>query len=172
VGNGGAVLDSVVGTAENLLREGATRAVRLGTRVVELIPIDELLQRLPIEQIVERIPIEQIVARIPIGELVEQIPIERMIARIDINALVAQIDIDALLARIDIGRLVGDALKGIDFEELIRASTVSAGSEVRDVARTQMMNGDLLVARIVDRLLRRDERQLDVGPPGLAPLAP
>jgi hypothetical protein len=38
------------------------------------------------------------------------------------------------------------------------------------VARSQAMNVDLLVARIVDRILRRSGRELDVGVPDLGPI--
>jgi hypothetical protein len=146
--------------------------VRVAGRVVELMPIEEFIDLIPIERVVARLPIEQVVARIPIETLVERLPIEQLLARIDMNALLAQLDIDALLARIDIGRIVNDAMSGIDFEELIHASTVGVGSEARDVGRTQAMNVDFFVARVVDRILRRDGRKLDVGPRGLTPIAP
>jgi hypothetical protein len=154
------MMESIRRTAGDIVRDGTSRMIRLGVDAVELIPIDELLEHIPIEQLVARIPIEDLVARMPI---------ETLIARIDINALVAQIDIEALLERIDIGRLVNEAMQGIDLEEIIRTSTVSVGGEVRGVARSQAMSLDLFVAKVVDGILRRSSRNLDVGITGMTP---
>ena len=91
--------------AEAAARDSARDAFRFGLQILDVIPIDELVDRMPIERIIERIPIEY------------------LLARVDMNALLAQIDIEALLERMDIGRIVNEAISGIDFEGLIRAST-------------------------------------------------
>jgi len=131
--------------AEAAARDSARDAFRFGLQILDVIPIDELVDRMPIERIIERIPIEY------------------LLARVDMNALLAQIDIEALLERMDIGRIVNEAISGIDFEGLIRASTASVGSEVRDASRGGAMHADATLARVIDRLLRRSGRDLDVG---------
>jgi hypothetical protein len=131
--------------AEAAARDSARDAFRFGLQVLDVIPIDELVERIPIERIIERIPIEQ------------------LLARVDMNALLSQIDIEALLERMDIGRIVNEAISGIDFEGLIRASTASVGSEVRDATREGTMHADVTLARLIDRLLRRPSRDLDIG---------
>lgn len=145
----------LVAGAGRLVLEVTRGSVRAASNVV-IVAIDAM----PIDEIIERIPLEQIVARIPI---------EQLMARIDVNALIGQIDIESLLGRIDIGKLTADALAGVDFGDLLRESTASVGTEVRDVTRTQAMNADVLLARVIDRVLRRSARQLDVGRPLPAP---
>jgi hypothetical protein len=136
--------------AEAAARDSARDAFRFGLQILDVIPIDELVERIPIEQIIERIPIEE------------------LLARVDMNALIAQIDVEALLGRMDIGRIVNEAISGIDFEGLIRASTASVGSEVRDATRGGAMHADVTLARVIDRLLRRSGRSLEVGLAGSA----
>ena len=134
--------------AEAAARDSTRDAFRFGLQILDLIPIDELVDRIPIERIVERIPIEQ------------------LLARVDMNALLSQIDIEALLQRMDIGRIVNEAISGVDFEGLIRASTASVGTEVRDVTREGAMHADVALARLIDRLVRRSSRELAVGVAG------
>jgi hypothetical protein len=133
------------GIARDALQESIRRVAHLGVEMLDLVPIDEIIDRIPIEKLVARIPIEE------------------LLTRIDFDALLVQIDLEALLARLDIGGIVNDALKGIDFEEVIHASTVGVGSEVRDVARDRAMAADLVVARVIDRIVRRRRRNLDIG---------
>jgi hypothetical protein len=131
--------------AESAARDSARDAFRFGLQILDVIPIDELVERIPIERIIERIPIEQ------------------LLARVDMNAVLSQIDIEALLQRMDIGRIVNEAISGIDFESLIRTSTASVGSEVRDTTRSGSMHADVTLARLVDRVIRRPNRDLEVG---------
>jgi hypothetical protein len=98
--------------------------------------------------------------------VVDRLPVERLIARIPFDQVLASIDIEALLTRIDIGRLVNEALQGLELGELMRESTRSGAEELRDVGRAEAMRADLAISRIVDRVLRRQGRDLDVG--GLA----
>jgi hypothetical protein len=96
-------------------------------------------------------------------QVVGRIPLDQIIANVDLNAILAQVDLNALLASIDIGPLINTAMQEIDFGSVIRDSTSGVTSEMRDAGRATAMHGDLIVARVFDKIVRRRERNLQVG---------
>ena len=109
--------------------------------------------------------------------VLDHIDVNALLDRVDVNALLDRVDIDRLLDRVDVDRLLARA----DVEELVRRSGVPdvvaestgrfAGSAL-DLARRQLVVLDVLVARVVDRLLGRGRRGWADGPAGLGPTAP
>ena len=95
--------------------------------------------------------------------VIERIPINSILATIDLNALLARVDLNALLAGIDLGPIINDAMTEVDFGSVIRESTSGIGTELRDMGRVSALNGDDLVAHIVDRILHRKQRQVQLG---------
>ena len=84
-----------------------------------------------------------------------KVDIEAVLNRVDLNALLGKVDLDPLVQRLDVGALANEAMEGIDIGEVIRESTASIGSDTVDAVRDQAMRADGLVARVVDRALRR-----------------
>jgi len=84
-----------------------------------------------------------------------------VLAELDVDAVADRIDLDRIVDRIDLDAI----LLRVDMEGLIRESTSTMVDESVDALRVQGMNADRLVSRVVDRLLRRGERQtsLDGG---------
>ena len=64
-------------------------------------------------------------------------------------------DIDAIVRRLDLVALAEEVVNGIDLPEIIRESTGSMASDVVRDARMQSIDADVVIARVVDRIIRR-----------------
>ena len=133
-------------------------------QLVQRIDIDELVQRIDIDALVQRIAIDRLVGRIEIDELVRRIDIDRLVARLDVDAIVERIDVNEVVQRMDIDKVVEETELGT----IVSRSTSGFASGALDAARNQTAGVDTLVGRAVNRMLRRSERDLPVGPPLLA----
>jgi hypothetical protein len=105
----------------------------------------------------------RVVERLPIDQMLGSINLNALLANVDLNALLANVDLNALLASVDLGPVINDALKELDFGAVIRESTSGVTTEMRDVGRAGAMHGDLIVARVFDKVLRRRQREVEVG---------
>jgi hypothetical protein len=103
-----------------------------------------------------------VMQRLPINEILSQIDLNSLLANVDLNRLLTNVDLNGLLANIDLGPVINSALEQIDIGAVMRESTSGVTDEMRDLGRVGAMNGDALVARIIDRILRRHEPRLDV----------
>jgi len=120
---------------------------------------------------------DRVVGAIDPDTVLDHIDVNALLDRVDVNALLDRVDIDRLLDRVDVERLLARA----DVEELVRRSGVPdvvaestgrfAGSAL-DLARRQLVVLDVLVARVVDRVLGRGRRGWADGPAGWRPAAP
>jgi hypothetical protein len=82
------------------------------------------------------------------------------------EAIVVRLPIEEIVSRVDMATLTKRLLESVDLAGIVRESTATVGSEVVDAGRTQAMEADTLVERIVDRMLfRREPRRLDVEGP-------
>jgi len=107
---------------------------------------------------------------VDLDELAEQIDVQRIAERIDPNAIAEGIDVDrvaerldldAIVLRLDLPTLVEDVLAEIDVADLIRQSTGTLTGDAIDEVRYVSVDADRVVARFVDRIIRRRKRHLD-----------
>jgi hypothetical protein len=105
----------------------------------------------------------RVVERLPIDQVLASINLNALLANVDLNALLANVDLNALLASVDLGPVINDALSELDFGSVIRESTAGVTTEMRDVGRVGAMQGDVIVARVFDKVLRRRQRDVEVG---------
>ena len=103
----------------------------------------------------ERLDLNAIIDRVDVGRVIAKVDIEAVLNRVDLDALLGKVDLDRLVKRLDVGALANEAMEGIDIGEVIRELTASIGSDTVDAVRDQAMRADGLVARVVDRALRR-----------------
>ncbi len=139
-------------------------------QLVRRIEIDDLVQRIDIDQLVGRIEIDDLVQRIDIDALVQRIDIDQLVGRIDIDALMQRIDLDAIVTRIDVNRIaeridVDAVVEQTELGTIVARSTSGFASEALDAARSQTADVDTRVTRAVNRVLRRKEGEVPVGPP-------
>ncbi len=110
------------------------------------------MQRIDIDQLVSRIDIDQLVRRIEIDDLVQRIDIDAVVASIDVNRIAERVDVDAVVEQTELGTIVARSTSGFATEAL-------------DAARSQTADVDTRVSRVVNRVLRRKEGEVPVGPP-------
>ncbi|GEP37481.1 hypothetical protein NPS01_11440 [Nocardioides psychrotolerans] len=111
------------------------------------------------------------------GRVVGAIDPDLVLDQVDVNALLDRVDVDRLLDRVDIDRL----LERADIDALVRRSGVPdivaestgrfAGTAL-DTARRQLVVVDVLVARVIDSLLRRRRSAWGQSPSSLGATAP
>jgi hypothetical protein len=77
------------------------------------------------------------------------------IDHIDIERIIDSIDLSAVIHRVDLAEIATEVIAEIDLPELIRESTGAVTSETVRAVRMRSADADLLMGRIVDRLLRR-----------------
>ncbi len=173
------LLDALVpGVIDALDVDGLVQRIDID-RVVRRIDIDTLVSRIDIDALVRRIEIDALVQRIDIDRLVRRIEIDDVVRRIQIDALVRRIEIDDVVRRIDVGEVVqridvNEVVQRVDVDAIVEEtelgtivarSTSGFASAALDVARTQTAGVDGRLTRAVNRVMRRKEGEVPVGPP-------
>jgi uncharacterized RDD family membrane protein YckC len=134
--------------------------------LLERVDVDALLRRIDIDGLLDRIDIDRLMARVDVQALIARVDVGGLIERVDLDAVLAEVDIDALLNRIDVAAIAERAQVG----ELVAQSTRDVAGSTLDLARRQLVALDLLVLRVVHRVMRRTDWPL--GPPALVDAAP
>jgi hypothetical protein len=138
--------------------------------VVGRVEVNEVVARIDVNEVVGRVDVNEAAGRVDLNELAGRVDVNQIAGRVDVNALLATVDVDELVGRVDVGAVTREAMEAIDIGEVIRESTSSLGSDLVDAARVQAMRADDLVARFVDRVLRRSgARETALERPGSAP---
>jgi hypothetical protein len=169
---GGRLASALAGAAARpLAREGARTRERAGAeaqRALELL-VPAVVEALDVDGIVRRIDVDGIVRRIDVDALLERVDVEALLARVDLDRLIARVDVDAIADRIDVNAIVQrvdvDAVvEETELGTIVARSTSGFAAEALDAARTQTVSADTIVARLVDRLMRR-RGDAPLGPP-------
>ncbi len=119
--------------------------------IVEDVDIDRILDRVDIDAMIDRIDIDAIVARVDVNRAADQVDVDRIIARTDLVAIIH---------RLDLAGIAEEVIDEIDLPRLVRESSGIMANETVQTVRVQGMNADRLVAHVVDRVLRREARDL------------
>jgi hypothetical protein len=156
---------AVAGRFGSPLRVLARPAVALaqGSVAVARHHLNQIIDRINPNQIAARIDLDEIVDRVDVDAIAQRIDLDAIVQRVDLDAVVARVDIDAILARVDLPGLTEEVIDEVDLGEIIRESSSTMASETVDALRVQGMRVDVLVSRIVDRILQRDG-QRQTGP--------
>ncbi len=94
-----------------------------------------------------------------VGESVE---LDKLAEQIDVDRVAERLDLDAIILKLDLPKLVEEVLAEIDVADLIRQSTSTLTGDAVDEVRYVSVDADRVVARMVDRIIRRRKRHLDV----------
>lgn len=113
--------------------------------------------------VVRELDVNAIVEQVDIDELLKRVDIDAIVQRVDIDALLERVDIDGIVKRVDLQALMAD----IGLQDIVRQSTGVLASDSVKLVRVRTMNGDVLLSRVIDRILHRTPRY-----PELAPIAP
>jgi hypothetical protein len=135
-------------------------------RVLAGIDLGVLLRDVDLTALVHQIDLDRVIDEVDLDRLLDRVDLDRVLDRVDLNAILGRVDLDALVGRLDLSGITNEVLEEIDIQAIIRESTTGVGTEAVRAARSQAVRGDVLVARVVDRLLlRRAPRRLDAPEP-------
>jgi hypothetical protein len=151
---GRTVRERVVREADALLPFLVNAAVRRYVDVdglVATVDLDAVAQRLDVEAVIERVDLNAVAARIDVEAILDRLDLtDTVLTRVDMKVV-----IDQVLAQMDLPVLVEGVLDEIDLPDIIRGSTGAMASETVRGVRTQGVNADEAVTRVIDRLLMR-----------------
>jgi hypothetical protein len=142
--------------------------------IVEDVDIDRILDRVDIDAVVDRLDIDEIVARVDMERLARDFPLDTIVDRLDVNGVADRLDIERVIARtdllaiverLDLAEIAEEVIDEIDLPRLVRESSGIMANETVQTVRVQGMNADRLVSRVVDRVLRREARDLRAPQP-------
>ena len=134
--------------------DGVVRQVDIDA-IVRKVDIDGIVRQVDINAIARQVDVDAIVSQVDIDAIARRIDVDAIVERIDIDAIVSRVDIDAIVQRLDLVALAEEVVNGIDLPEIIRESTGSMASDVVRDARMQSIDADVVIARVVDRIIRR-----------------
>jgi uncharacterized RDD family membrane protein YckC len=129
-------------------------------RAVESIDLDAVLAEVDIDAILTRVDVDAIVRRVDIDAIVRRVDVDAIVRRVDIPAILERVDIDSIVNRIDLEKLmeridIGEIVQRAQVEAIVRTTAGGLGNRFLDLLRRQLVGLDILVTRIVDRVLHR-----------------
>lgn len=155
----------VIGQGVAAAGELAGAAVaRIAPVVIDRIDPNPLIERVDVQAVIDRVDVQSVVDRVDVDGVVSRVDVNSVVATVDLNPIIDRVDVDRVVKRVDVGQVAVDALEAVDIGEVIREATTGVAGQAVDEVRFAGMKADALVARIVDVVLRRKERMLDVGP--------
>jgi len=125
--------------------------------VVDGIDIDRIVRQLDLRGIVERIPVDDVVSRLDLDAIVARVDIDGVVSRVDVQAVADRIDLQALVQRLDLATISNEVIEEIDLTGIIQEAMGSMTTETVGGIRVQSMNADRAIARLVGRVLGRDQ---------------
>jgi hypothetical protein len=127
----------------------------LVSATLDRIDLTELaISRVDVERVVEAVDLDRVAARIDLQAIVD---------RLDLQRITDRIDVEAIVRRLDLAAIATEVIDEIDLPRIVRESTGSMATETVEGIRAQGMSADRAVSRLVDRLLRREEREVPEG---------
>lgn len=141
-------------------------------RVVEVIDPDSVVDQIDVDHLLDRVDVDAVLARVDVNRLLDRVDINALLARVDVNALLDRVDVNRIMARVDAEAI----LESVDLEaavrragvpEIVAESTGRVAGSALDLARRQVVGLDVIVDRVINRVLRRDPADQPTAPPAL-----
>ena len=141
---------------------------------VARVDIASILDRVDVDAIAAKLDLEAVLDRVDVDAIAAKLDLEAVVDRVDVDAVAAKLDLDAVVGRLDLIALAEAVAEGIDLPGIIASSSGSMASEAMREVRWQGIGADERVAAVVDRMLRRPQREPgtprpQAGPPGGPP---
>jgi uncharacterized RDD family membrane protein YckC len=132
-------------------------------QLLERVDLNPLLARVDPQVIIDRVDVDAVLARVDPQVIIDRVDLDAVLARVDPQAIVDRVDMDAVLARVDIQALVQRS--GIP--DVVADSTRSMAASMIDLGRRQLVGLDVIVERLIFRILRRRPYEGISGPTAL-----
>ena len=137
--------------------------------VLAHIDLDELARRVDVDEIIGRVDVNSLLGKVDVNALLDRVDVDSLLDRVDVDALLDRVDVDALLQRADVDGLmdrvdVDRLLQRVDITGIVRRAQVDAlvsatagglGNRMLDLIRRQLVGLDIIITRVVDRVLHR-----------------
>jgi hypothetical protein len=137
----------------------------------ELVPevANAVLDRIDLTALVEeRVDVQTIASGLDLDAIAARLDVDAVAARLDLDAVVGRMDLTRIarqvIAELDLAAIARDVIDELDLPALIRESTEGVTGEAVDDLRYGAVDADRAVARVVDRILRRDRRTGPAAP--------
>jgi hypothetical protein len=134
---------------------------RVASVALDLIELNDIMNRVDIEALLERVDVEKIIERVDVERIIERVDVQAIIDRVDIQRLMDRVDLNDLMARVDLDGLV----RSTDLGAIIAQSTGGMASGAIDLVRRQGVGLDGFVARMAARARPGRLRDAPPGPP-------
>ena len=142
------------------IAKGVADQVDLTALVRERVDVNAIADDIDIDRILERVDLDVVIARVDVDAIAERLDVNRVADRLDTGRVVARTDLVAIVDRLDLATIAEEVIDEIDLPRLVRESSGIMANETVQTVRVQGMNADRLVSRVVDRVLRREARDL------------
>jgi uncharacterized RDD family membrane protein YckC len=129
--------------------------------MIERLDVDGLIQKVDVDALVQRVAIDALIQKVDVDGLIQRVDVDALVQRVDLDALLLKVDLDALIDRIDVASLTNR----LQLASIVRKSTGGLVMSMLDLVRRQVVGIDVLMLRLVDRVLRRKPGTLPAGPP-------
>lgn len=135
----------------------------LTTLIRDHVDLNAIVDQVDVDRIVQGLDVDAIVARVDMERVAQTFPVDPILDRVDPNPIVEKVDLEAVVGQLDLAAIAQEVIDEIDLPTIIRESSGAMASETVQTVRVQSMNADRLVSRIVDKVLRREARDLTSG---------
>ncbi|TIC82946.1 RDD family protein [Nocardioides sp. GY 10127] len=141
--------------------------------VLARVDLEALLKRVDLDAVLDRVDPDRLLERVDATALVQRVDLDAVLAGVDLDAVMARVDLDAVLARVDLDAVLARvdleaAVKRSGVPDLIADSTNQLAGSALDLARRQLVALDVIIDRLLGRLLapllRRDPAAQPEGP--------
>ncbi len=152
------------------IMKGVMDQVDLTALVKERVDVNAIVEDVDLDRIMDRVDIDAIVAKVDVDAIIDRVDVQRVIGTVDLNEvvdgvdierIVERVDITSIIDRLDLGAIAQEVIDDVDLPAIVRESSGAMASEGVQTVRVQSMNADRLVSRIIDKVLRREARDLD-----------
>lgn len=131
------------------------------TSLVQRVDLNAIIADVDVDRIVNSIDIDAIIAKVDVNEIVRRVDLNAVAAGIDVDAIIERVDMDAIIDRVDVSGIAQQVIVDIDLPGIVRESSGAMASETVQQVRLQGMGADGFVTRVVDKVLRRERRDMD-----------
>lgn len=142
------------------IAKGVADQVDLTALVREQVDVNAIVEDVDIDRIIDRVDLDALIDRIDIDEIIARVDVNRAADRVDVDRVIARTDVLGIVERLDLAKIAEEVIDEIDLPRLVRESSGIMASETVQTVRVQGMNADRLVSRVVDKVLRREAREL------------
>lgn len=139
--------------------------IDLTALVRERVDINAIVEDVDLDRIMERVNVDEIVGRVDVQEVIAKVDLDEVVDGVDVVRIIDRVDLDAIVARLDLGAIAQEVIDEVDLPKIVRDSSGAMAGEGVQTVRVQGMNADRFVSKVIDKVLRREARDLATPEP-------